>query len=115
MKEFKGDFLYVVPVNKVAVNEVVFCDVAGKIYDTQFHFNWYYDHFLVKTNTYSKKEAHLGLADQKTLKLLQLWTSRYIFGTGLINTKALVQAGNPNKMQDALDRERFPFMFFLLL
>lgn len=58
--------------------EVVPYDVVGKIEATQFHFDWSYDHFLVNTNTYSKKEDQLGQADKNTLKTLRLWKSKYI-------------------------------------
>lgn len=98
VKGFKGDFLYVVPANKDAMDEVVSYAVAGKIDATQFHFDWVYDHFLVKTNTFTKKESQLGVADQKTLRLLPLWMLKYTSGKGLIDTKSLVQAGNSCKL-----------------
>lgn len=60
MKLFEGDFSYVVPTNDATMAEVVSSDVAGKIEAAQFHLDWSYDHFLVKTNTYSEKEAQLS-------------------------------------------------------
>lgn len=97
--EFKDDFLYVIPVNNAAMDEVVCYDVAGKIDATQLHFDWSYDHFLIKTNAYSWKETQLSPADQKTLKVLRLWTSKYISGSRLINTKDIVQANTQTEMQ----------------
>lgn len=65
VKEFKDDFLYVVLTNKAAMDGVVCYDVASKIDATQFHFVWSYDHFLVETNTYSRKETQLVLMIRK--------------------------------------------------
>lgn len=67
VKNFKEDFFYVVPVNDAVMAEVVTYGAAGEIEATQFHFDWSYDHFLVKINTYSRKETQLGQVDKRTL------------------------------------------------
>lgn len=101
-KKFKDDFLYVVPVNRAAMDKVVSYDVVGKIDSAQFHFDWSYDHFRVKTNTYSRKEAQLGVSDQRALKILCLWASRYISGSRLINTKVIVWASTQAELKAVL-------------
>lgn len=57
VKKFKGDFFYVVPVNKTALAEVVCYDAAGKIEATQFYFDWSYDTNFFAENQYLLQEG----------------------------------------------------------